>query len=121
VFRHVKFAELPVVDQDRALRFYTEKLGLSVAVDSAYAPDWRWLEFAIPGAATKILVTRRESAPRSEPAIILVVEDVNDAVTTLKGRGVEFTQEPTSAPWAAEETFALLRDSEDNIVMLGSA
>jgi hypothetical protein len=34
---------------------------------------------------------------------------------------VEFTQEPTRAPWAADETFALLRDSEDNIVMLGSA
>jgi predicted enzyme related to lactoylglutathione lyase len=121
VFKHVKFAELPVVDQDRAVRFYTEKLGLSVAVDSAYSAGWRWLEFAIPGAATKILVTRRESAPRSEPAIILVVEDVKDAFATLKGRGVEFTQEPTKAPWAEDETFALLRDSENNIVMLGSA
>ena len=121
MFKHVKFAELPVVDQDRALRFYTEKLGLSVVVDSPYAADWRWLEFAIPGAATKILVTRREGAPRSEPAIILVVDDVDDAFAALKHKGVDFTQEPTSAPWASGETFALLRDSEDNIVMLGSA
>jgi predicted enzyme related to lactoylglutathione lyase len=120
MFRHVKFAELPVVDQDRAIRFYTGKVGLDVVVDSPYGPGWRWLEFAIPGAATKILVTRREGAPREEPAIILVVEDVERAFEALKDRGVAFTQPPTTAPWSAEESYALFRDSEDNIVMLGS-
>jgi lactoylglutathione lyase len=36
MFKYVKFAELPVVDQDRAVKFYTEKLGLSLARDSPY-------------------------------------------------------------------------------------
>jgi predicted enzyme related to lactoylglutathione lyase len=121
MFRHVKFAELPVVDQDRAILFYTEKVGLRKAVDSPYGNGWRWLEFAIPGAATKILVTRRDGAPREEPAIILVVEDVSAAYETLQAKGVEFTQAPTRAPWSADESYALFRDSEDNIVMLGSA
>ncbi len=120
MFKHVKFAELPVVDQDRAIRFYTEKLGLSVAVDSPYSPDWRWLELEIPGAATKILVTRREGAARSEPTIILVAADVQAAYEMLKGKGIEFMQAPTKAPWSADETYALFRDSENNIVMIGS-
>jgi predicted enzyme related to lactoylglutathione lyase len=28
MFKHVKFVELPVTDQDRAVRFYTEQVGL---------------------------------------------------------------------------------------------
>jgi predicted enzyme related to lactoylglutathione lyase len=120
MFRHVKFAELPVLDQDRAIRFYIGKLGLNVVVDTPYQEGWRWLEFEVPGAATKILITRREGEPREEPAIILVAEDVRAAHETLRGRGVEFTQAPTPAPWSAEETYALFRDSEDNIIMLGS-
>ena len=119
MFRHVKFAELPVVDQDRAIRFYREKVGLSVVVDSPYGPDWRWIEFEIPGAATKILATRREGAPHEEPAIILVVEDVSAAYDKLMAKGVEFTQAPKPTPWSADERFALFRDSEGNIIMIG--
>jgi predicted enzyme related to lactoylglutathione lyase len=120
MIRHVKFAELPVVDQDRAVRFYADKVGLTVVVDSPYKPDWRWLEFEVPGAATKILVTRRGGGPRDEPAIILVVEDVSAAYEALKAKGVEFTQAPTEAPWSADESYALFRDSEDNVIMIGN-
>lgn len=34
MFKHVKFAGLPVDDQDRAVAFYTEKVGLEVATDA---------------------------------------------------------------------------------------
>jgi predicted enzyme related to lactoylglutathione lyase len=120
MFRHVKFAELPVVDQDRAVAFYTGTLGLTLFVDAKYDETWRWIEFQIPGAQTKILLTRREGEPRAEPAVILVVEDVAKAHIALKDRGVEFTQDPAKAPWSAEETYALFRDSEGNTIMLGS-
>ena len=119
--RHVKFADLPVVDQDRAIRFYTEKVGLSVLVDSPHEPGWRWVEFVIPGAETKILVTRRTGPPREEPAIVFVVENVEAAHRELAAKGVEFTLPPTPTPWSAAETYALFRDSEGNIVMIGSA
>jgi predicted enzyme related to lactoylglutathione lyase len=120
MFRHVKFAELPVVDQDRAARFYRDKIGLKVVVDTPYETDWRWLEFEVPGAATKILVTRREGEPRREPAIILVAGDVQRAYEALTSKGVEFTQPPTAAPWSSAETYALFRDTEGNTVMIGS-
>jgi predicted enzyme related to lactoylglutathione lyase len=120
MLRHVKFAELPVVDQDRAIRFYTEKVGLEVFVDSPHGDGWRWLEFAIAGAETKILMTRRSGPPREEPAIVFVVEDVAASYRELRTKGVEFTLPPTEAPWSAAETYALFRDSEENIVMIGS-
>lgn len=35
---HVKFISIPVADQDRALKFYTEKLGFKVATDQEMGP-----------------------------------------------------------------------------------
>jgi lactoylglutathione lyase len=121
MFRFVKFAELPVVDQDRAVRFYTGTLGLEVAQDAKYGDDWRWIELAVPGAETRILLARRAGPePRATPCLILVARDVQATAAALKAKGVAFTQEPTDAPWKPGETYALFRDSEENIVMIGS-
>ena len=35
---HLKFMGIPVADQDRALAFYTEKLGFAVKVDATFSP-----------------------------------------------------------------------------------
>lgn len=50
--KFVKFAELPVQDQDRAVSFYTEKVGQKVIQDTPYNDGWRWIELEIPGAET---------------------------------------------------------------------
>ncbi|MFN3522211.1 MAG: VOC family protein [Phenylobacterium sp.] len=121
MFRHVKFASAPVRDQDRAVGFYRDVLGLTLVNDTPYGDDWRWIEFEIPGAATRILFARAGAeAPGPEPALILVCEDVDAAHSELAARGVRFTQEPTAAPWSPQERFALFADSEGNVVMLGS-
>ena len=44
---HLKFASIPVTDQDRALAFYTEKLGFRVVTDSPFTHDQRWIELRI--------------------------------------------------------------------------
>ena len=49
MIRGVKFVSIPVVDQDRALAFYTEKLGFRVATDQPFDGKQRWIELAIPG------------------------------------------------------------------------
>jgi lactoylglutathione lyase len=79
---HVMFADLPVHDQDRAVRFYTERLGLRVARDAPYRDEWRWIELEIPGAATRILLTPAPGGPDepeadATPALVLAVEDVD--------------------------------------------
>ena len=40
-----------VTDMDRALAFYTEKLGFRAVTDQPYDAEQRWIESRIPGAA----------------------------------------------------------------------
>ncbi|MGH6999502.1 MAG: VOC family protein, partial [Phenylobacterium sp.] len=81
----------------------------------------RWIEFEILGSPTRILFEKRANeAPGEQPSLILVVADVDAAYADLTGRGVVFDQEPIDAPWAPKERYALLRDSEGNLVMIGS-
>lgn len=118
---YVRFVELPVIDQDRAIAFYTETLGLRVAEDMPYGNGWRWVTLAIPGAETKILLTRKaDGHSRTSPQLVLTVHDVEGLYRELKGKGVEFPQELTSASWNPAETYAVLRDSEGNLVMISS-
>ena len=44
---HLKFMSIPVADQDRALKFYTEKLGFKVATDQEMGPGRRWIELRL--------------------------------------------------------------------------
>jgi lactoylglutathione lyase len=121
MLKYVRFAELPVSNQDRALRFYTETLGLRVAQDSPYQEDWRWISLEIPGAQTKILFSRRsDEAESNAPSLLIDVDDVHESYEELKSKGVTFTQTPTTSPWGSGEEYALFRDSEGNTIMLGS-
>ena len=121
MFKHIKFAELPVTDQDRAVRFYSERVGLKVFRDSPYRDGQRWIELEVPGAATRILLAPRANEElRDVPSLILTADDVAGAFRTLRSRGVVFSAEPTEAPWAPGEVYALFLDSENNTIMIGS-
>lgn len=121
MFKHVKFSGLPVSDQDRAVAFYRDVMGLTLATDQQYGSGWRWIEFEVSGSPTRVLFEKRvDEAPGEQPSLVLVVADVDAAYGELKGRGVIFDQEPIDAPWAPKERYALLRDSEGNLVMIGS-
>jgi catechol 2,3-dioxygenase-like lactoylglutathione lyase family enzyme len=52
---------VPVADQDRAIAFYTEKLGFELRADTPFGNGDRWVEVAPAGAATTVaLVTPME-------------------------------------------------------------
>lgn len=120
---YVKFAELGVADQDRAVKFYSQVLGGEVATDKPYGDDgWRWVEIAFPGARTRLLLTRRDgSAPSNAPALVLVENNVAAMVATLRSQGVEIITEPREAPWEPGRIFAQFRDSEGNRIVIASA
>ena len=116
---YVKFATLPVDDPDRAIAFYTGKLRLTLTTDVAIDGGGRWIEFALPGGNTCLLV--EQGAPdrdRSQPAMILVVPDVDATFERLDTLGVEFTVQPAETPWMPGTRYAMFRDSESNLVML---
>lgn len=119
--KYVKFKELPVGDQDRALAFYTNKLGLRVVQDALYINGERWIELEIAGAQTKILFApRADQDPAAAPSLAFAVADVTKVYEELRAKGVIFTQAPTVAEWNPEEIYALFQDSEGNTVLVSS-
>ncbi len=50
--KRVKFVGIAVSDQDRALEFWTQKVGCQVATDQPMGDGQRWIELRIPGAQT---------------------------------------------------------------------
>ncbi|MDX8444786.1 VOC family protein [Mesorhizobium captivum] len=119
---HIQFAELPVLDQDRAKAFYTDKLACQVIADQPMGDGgWRWVELAFPHAVTNLhFIRRADAAPSAEPVLVLVDEDVEARVASLKARGVEIVSEPQEAPWQPGRTIAEFRDSEGNRMVLAS-
>ena len=58
MIRGVKFASIPVTDQDRALAFYTEKLGFRLLTDQPFNVKQRWIELGISGTETRVVLFR---------------------------------------------------------------
>jgi hypothetical protein len=56
MIKRIKFLGIPVRDQDRALQFYTEKLGMRILTDQEFSEKQRWIELSIPGAETGIVL-----------------------------------------------------------------
>src|SRR5437763_798141 len=56
MIKKLKFAGIPTADQDRALAFWTEKMGFKVATDQPMGDGKRWIELSIPGAETGIVL-----------------------------------------------------------------
>jgi lactoylglutathione lyase len=117
----VKFAELPVTDQDRAVSFYTQKVGLRLAQDSSYQEGWRWIELDIPGAETRLMLTKLPPGDKPDtPRLVLIADDVDGTYRELASKGVIFTKQPSQAPWNPKQKFAQFRDSEGNGIVISS-
>lgn len=121
MLQYIKFTQLPVSNQQRAVRFYTQKLGFRILQNTPYKTGWRWIELGIPGAETAIVLTQRDNDLVNEvPSLILAVDDVETTFEELRAKGVAAIQSPRPAPWNPEQRFALLRDSEGNTILIGS-
>jgi len=53
---HVKLISFPVRDQQRALEFYTQKLGFQILTDQPFDERQRWIELKIPKAETDVVL-----------------------------------------------------------------
>jgi catechol 2,3-dioxygenase-like lactoylglutathione lyase family enzyme len=107
----VEVVGLYVRDQDEALAFYVEKVGFRVHTDVKNG-DYRWLTVQHPEQPSFQLGLFKPGAPVLDaasaqtmlemvakgamPPLVLVVEDCRAAYDRMRGRGVEFTQEPVT-------------------------
>src|SRR5438270_17457 len=56
MIKQIKFVSIPVADQNRALDFYTEKLGFTIITDQPFDEKQRWIELRIPKAETRVVL-----------------------------------------------------------------
>ena len=122
----VEVAGLYVRDQDEALEFYVGKCGFRVHTDARNG-DYRWLTVQHPDQPGFQLGLFKPQAPLVDeataqslqeavakgamPPLVLVVEDCRAAYEQMRGRGVEFTQEPVDRYGAVDASF---RDPSGN-------
>ena len=122
-------AQIWVNDQDEALEFYTEKLGLELREDVTVPElgNFRWLSVGVPGQDVSITLmavpgppvfdeeTRKQIhallAKGASSGLFFATDDVHKSYEDLKGRGVEFLQEPTEQPYGVDAGF---RDPSGN-------
>ncbi|MGR6914423.1 VOC family protein [[Actinomadura] parvosata] len=93
------YATVYVTDQDRALEFYTEGLGLEKRVDYS-GPDGRFLTVGVPESPAQILLWSHAAAA-GQPAgdqdgapgpLILESDDLRKDVEAMRRRGVTFVE-----------------------------
>jgi catechol 2,3-dioxygenase-like lactoylglutathione lyase family enzyme len=120
MIKGIKFVNIPVRDQDRALKFYTECLGFTVATDQPMGPNQRWIELRIPGAETRISLF---TPPGHEDRVGTFVplsfwsDDVEKTYAALKEKGVEFVAPPKRESWGTSVVF---KDLDGNSLHIGS-
>ena len=119
-----------VHDQDEALAFYTEKVGLELREDVTVPElgNFRWLTVGVPGqddlAITLMAVpgapvfddeTRQQilslMSKGAASGLFFITDDIHATYEEMKSRGVEFTQEPTEQPYGVDAGF---RDPSGN-------
>jgi len=120
MIKRIKFLGIAVRDQDRALQFYTEKLGFRVFTDQQFSETQRWIELAIPGAETGIVLFTPEGQEDRIGTFVHTsweVDHVEKTYSELRGKGVEFAGPPEKQPWGS---FVKMKDSEGNLIVLSS-
>ena len=53
---HVKFVSIPTHDQERALKFWTERAGFRVLTDQPFNEKQRWIELRIGSSETRFVL-----------------------------------------------------------------
>lgn len=124
-----------VHDQEVALKFWTDQVGMEVREDVSFPEemgDFRWLTVGPPGQDDVSIVlmavpgepvmdddTRKQvldlTAKGFAGTVFLTTDDAHASYKTLTERGVEFTEPPTQMPYGIDSGF---RDPSGNSVRL---
>jgi predicted enzyme related to lactoylglutathione lyase len=108
---------LVVNNQEKALAFYTERVGFEKKTDFAPPGRGRWVTVGPKGHDLEIALFQAGSRteppevgahwkPGMNPPIVMRVDDCKKAFQELKARGVQFRDsEPKEQPWGVVATF----------------
>jgi predicted enzyme related to lactoylglutathione lyase len=130
----VSNAQLWVNDQDEALAFYTEKVGMEVRADVTLPElgGFRWLTVGLPGQPDfSVVLMAIPGAPMMDAetteqvrtlmakgfagTVFLETDDCQASYEQLSARGVEFHEAPEERPYGVDSGF---RDPSGNSIRL---
>src|ERR1041385_6491136 len=126
-------AQLWVDDQDEALAFYTQKVGMEVKADVTVPElgNFRWLTVGFPDQDVAVVLMAIPGPPVMDDktaeqvrtlmskgfagTVFLTTDDCQASFEELKGRGVDFSEEPQEQPYGIDSAF---RDPAGNHIRL---
>jgi len=132
MYNAISRSQIFVLDQDEALNFYTDVLGLEVAADVDLG-FMRWLTVRVPGDPVREILLERPGPPSMDEAtaaqvrelvtkgamggaLFLTTDDAHGTFKILKERGVEVSDEPEARPYGID--FGI-RDPFGNAIRVG--
>lgn len=118
MLKALAISQIYVLDQDQALDFYVGKLGLKVKEDQDLG-FMRWLTVHVPGDPSREILLEKPGSPVMDDKtaaqvrdlmtkgaagghLFFTTDDCRGTYDELRGRGVEFTEEPTERPYGID-------------------
>ena len=123
MLKQLTYVQVWVHDQDEALAFYTDKLGMELREDVSVPEmgDFRWVSVGVPGQDVSLTLLSVPGPPVFEEetrqkvlevlakgaagGLFFTADDIQATFDDLKSRGVEVTQEPTQQPYGVDAGF----------------
>jgi len=122
----IKLTSVYVDNQEKALRFYSEVLGLTKKADFSNGP-YRWLTVTSPdepdGIELQLALNDNPAAKayqqaiftQGQPAVMFFTDDIKGDYERIRARGAEFAKPPTEATGS---TIAQLDDTCGNLIQI---
>ncbi len=124
----IRLTSVSIADYDKALAFYTEKLGFVKKHDMDLGGGARWLTVVSPAEpdGVEVLLEPNAEYPAMKalkadlvrdgiPFTAFQVDDVYEEYERMQALGVEFTMEPTAM---GPTTIAILDDTCGNLIQI---
>jgi predicted enzyme related to lactoylglutathione lyase len=132
MYNSISRSQIFVLDQDEAVKFYVDTLGLEIASDIDLG-FMRWLTVRVPGEPGREILLERPGPPAMDEAtaaqvrelvskgamggwLCLTTNDAHATFATLRDRGVDITDEPSPKPYGID--FGI-RDPFGNAIRIG--
>lgn len=118
MIKSISFVSIPTRDQDRALAFYTEKLGFSVHTDQPFDDKQRWIELRISGADTRLVLFTPDGWEERIGSFFnfaFTTDDIDATYADFLAKGVETKGPPTKEEWGSSLMF---QDADGNQLLV---
>jgi predicted enzyme related to lactoylglutathione lyase len=117
--QRVSVISVPVTDQERAKRFYTEKVGFDLVFEASFGDELRWIQVGPGNGPSLTLVTWFDEMPAgSLRGLVFDCDDLDGDYATMSSRGAKFNGPPAQQ---AGGVFATFSDPDGNQLSLRQA